>query len=114
MFRFSVYEEESVGVLVGVVSANDIDSGTFGQVQYTLDGPGANSFIINGSTGEIRTVVTLDRESRPESFDLVASATDQDQNSVDRNIGRAQVIITSKSHDSIVLYYYCILYSSGS
>ena len=35
-------EGEGVGAVVGRVSAADADSGTFGQVVYSLAGPGAN------------------------------------------------------------------------
>ncbi len=40
--RFSVYEGDSPGAMVGVVNAVDVDSGTFGQVVYGLAVPGAN------------------------------------------------------------------------
>lgn len=32
-------ENSPTGSFIGLVEANDIDSGTFGQVEYSLDGP---------------------------------------------------------------------------
>lgn len=49
-----------------VVSALDQDSGTNGQLDYTLtNGNKENSFSINRGTGEIRTTRPLDREKVP-------------------------------------------------
>ncbi len=42
LFRFAVSEGEAAGALVGVVTAIDIDSGSFGQVAYALAGPGVS------------------------------------------------------------------------
>ena len=41
-----MFENEQVGYLVGEVNAVDIDSGTFGLVEYSLSGPGATRYVI--------------------------------------------------------------------
>lgn len=33
-------ENSDIGTLIGTVEAMDIDSGTFGEIEYTLSGPG--------------------------------------------------------------------------
>ena len=40
-FSFSVQENEDVGFTVGEVFASDIDSGTFGDIMYSISGLGS-------------------------------------------------------------------------
>uniref|UniRef100_A0A3B3TF36 Protocadherin Fat 4 n=1 Tax=Paramormyrops kingsleyae TaxID=1676925 RepID=A0A3B3TF36_9TELE len=62
---------------VVVVSAVDHDSGPNGQIDYTIiSGNNENCFVIDQSTGEIRTTRPLDRE-KTARFVLSVKATDQ-------------------------------------
>ena len=62
---FQVTEERPVGTLVGMVQATDLDSGTNGEISFSIvtDTPAASLFSINASSGEIRTSEVLDRET---------------------------------------------------
>ena len=60
-YSFNV-EENSVGVHVGTVSADDKDDGVNSTVYFTLQ-DGADLFKINNETGEIRTVASLDYDT---------------------------------------------------
>ena len=62
---FQVIEEEPVGTIVGTVQATDLDSGTNGEISFSIvtDTPAALLFSINASSGEIRTLEVLDRET---------------------------------------------------
>lgn len=44
--RFAVQENEAVGTIVGVVFAEDIDTGTFGEIVYSISGFGSEKFVI--------------------------------------------------------------------
>ena len=39
-------ENEDVGFTVGEVSAEDIDSGTFGQIMYSISGLGSEKYVM--------------------------------------------------------------------
>lgn len=52
------------------------------------------SFEINATTGVITTSTQLDRELRPEPFNLMVTATDQDESVVDRNRVSVPLTIT--------------------
>ena len=54
------------------ISASDADSNT---LTYTLEGPGAGSFTIVSSSGQIRTTSSLDYEAR-QSYSLTVKADD--------------------------------------
>ena len=69
----SVAENTRSGQSIGdAVSASDADSNT---VRYSLEGPGADSFTIVSSSGQIRARALLDYESR-EFYSLTVKADD--------------------------------------
>ncbi|CAL1540134.1 unnamed protein product [Lymnaea stagnalis] len=61
-YRFSIRENLSPNSLVGQVIANDRDIGNNGLLQFFFSTPQTN-FTINSINGEIRTQVSLDRET---------------------------------------------------
>ena len=62
-YHTSISERASIGDVVLQVTATDRDVGIFGQVSYSiLDGNYNNHFFINGSSGEIKILLDLDRE----------------------------------------------------
>ena len=68
-----VAENTRAGQSIGdAVSATDADSNT---LRYSLEGPGADSFTIVSSSGQIRTRAPLDYESR-EFYSLTVKADD--------------------------------------
>ncbi len=78
----SVAENTGSGQNVGsAVSASDADSNT---LKYSLEGPGASSFTIVSSTGQIKTKAALDYEAR-DSYALTVKVDDGQKraNSVD-------------------------------
>lgn len=67
IYRANVSEGSSPGTHVIRVTAADMDHGSNGNLTYIIPaGIGDNKFRINPSTGEIRTVATLDREEKEE------------------------------------------------
>lgn len=44
--RFDVRENEPVDTTVGVVFAEDIDTGTFGEIVYSISGFGSEKFVV--------------------------------------------------------------------
>ena len=44
--RFAVRENEPVGTTVGVVFAEDIDTGTFGEIVYSISGFGSEKCVV--------------------------------------------------------------------
>lgn len=46
-FSFFVQENELEGFVVGEVFAEDIDSGTYGEVVYSISGPGSEKYVVN-------------------------------------------------------------------
>ena len=114
-----------MGFVVGEVLAEDIDSGTFGEVVYTISGLGSekyvvlkvitilslwhtliayelvfplSSFEINSTSGVIKTLSRLDRELRQEPFNLMVTATDQDETVASRNQVSVPLTITGMLH----------------
>ena len=83
MFNSSMYsggieENATVGTQVFVqppIAAYDVDTGPGGMFQYSLGSVGHTDFRIDPTTGEIFTVVRVDRERRPE-YNLMIIATD--------------------------------------
>ncbi|XP_050548978.1 protocadherin-like wing polarity protein stan isoform X2 [Daktulosphaira vitifoliae] len=61
----SVSEDALTGTSVLQVSASDADSGLNGRIKYAL-GDGVEAFVIDSTSGILRTAVTLDRESIPQ------------------------------------------------
>jgi len=92
-YNFNICENLPAGSTVGVVTAADRDSGTFGEVRYSLSGPGNENFYINSTTGEIKTTNVLDREAVGQ-FSLVATAVDGDTDPVGRRSSTVPVIVT--------------------
>ncbi|KAM7399908.1 hypothetical protein PAMP_019144 [Pampus punctatissimus] len=70
-----VPEDLPVNSVLLSVGATDADVGASAWIQYSLYGPGSQDFIIDADTGEVRSSVTLDRETTP-NYRLVAQATD--------------------------------------
>ena len=76
-YDFLIPESISYPTVVGIIQANDKDSGSGGDLRYSLSGQGASMFVINPQTGSISVApgVTLDRE-RIVKYDLLVTATD--------------------------------------
>ncbi|KAM7413789.1 hypothetical protein PAMA_020925 [Pampus argenteus] len=70
-----VPEDLPVNSVLLSVSATDADVGASAWIQYSLYGLGSQDFSIDGDTGEVKSSVTLDRETTP-NYRLVAQATD--------------------------------------
>ena len=71
-------ENCGVGATVAVMRANDPDSGTNGQIKYTLEsenGAAVTTFEIGETDGVLKTKLDLDRE-RKDSYTLKIRATD--------------------------------------
>ncbi|XP_042325607.1 protocadherin-23 [Sceloporus undulatus] len=65
VYEASIYENTAPGAVVIKVEATDKDSGINSLLQYEiLPGPGYETFQINSKTGEITTVIALDRETQ--------------------------------------------------
>ncbi|XP_024946918.1 protocadherin-like wing polarity protein stan isoform X2 [Cephus cinctus] len=62
-YQGSVLEDVLVGTSVLRVAASDSDMGLNGKVRYTLEDDGDGAFVIDPTTGIVRTAKTLDRES---------------------------------------------------
>ena len=77
----SLFENATVGSLVIMHKATDLDVGQSGKLVYTLSAvEPANAtsyFQINSSTGEITVKKQIDFETEPSSFALIITATDQ-------------------------------------
>ena len=76
-YSTNVPEDISIGTTILQVTASDDDSGMNGRVVYSIDsGNDKNSFMINGTTGDIVAVKTLDYENMKRHL-LSVQATDQ-------------------------------------
>lgn len=79
-YQASIPEDALVGTSVIQVHASDVDMGLNGRVRYSLSAPGTenseNSFVIDPSSGVIRTAKVLDRESVPH-YHLTVYAVDR-------------------------------------
>lgn len=63
-YSFAVTENQPVGILVGVVTATDIDNGTHAQLVYSIEPTfHSNHFSMNPLSGQIYTAAALDREA---------------------------------------------------
>lgn len=63
-YNIEVPENESVGVVVATLIANDPDEGVFGDVTYSISSEtSVNVFFLNSQSGELSLNATLDRES---------------------------------------------------
>ena len=72
---FSVLENQSGGVIVVRIIAEDLDSGSNSRVEYTLSQESQDYFTIEPQTGTIRSSVTFDREMNS-SYEITVTATD--------------------------------------
>ncbi|GAA5496108.1 hypothetical protein Rhal01_02289 [Rubritalea halochordaticola] len=71
---FAVNENDSVGIVVGTVTANDANAGDV--ITYSIiSGNHGGEFAIDANTGEITATVSLDREAVA-SYPLIVRATD--------------------------------------
>jgi len=85
-FDFSVAEDAKAGEVIGTIVAEDLDSGNFGEVLYSLKGFGSEKFYVQAETGDIMVAACgrsleeggtscLDWETE-QSFSLTYKATD--------------------------------------
>ncbi|GFR61021.1 protocadherin Fat, partial [Elysia marginata] len=74
-FSFEVDELSAPGTVVGQVSASDDDSGSPGTVTHSLSGTGSADFGIDGTTGQITVVGSLDY-TVTNLYNLIVTATD--------------------------------------
>ncbi|KAL0973926.1 hypothetical protein UPYG_G00213030 [Umbra pygmaea] len=78
LYAQTIPENTPEGRLILQVSASDADIQTNAQISYTISGDGADHFSVDSDTGELRTLLPLDREAR-ETYRLVARAEDGGQ-----------------------------------
>ncbi|XP_076439780.1 protocadherin Fat 4-like [Babylonia areolata] len=91
LYSFNISEEEPVGSVVGRVTAQDPDTGSSGQVRYTIDsGNEQGTFGLDGTTGRLSLQQKLDHEQKA-SYRLVVVATD---NSYEPKNDTATVTVT--------------------
>ena len=65
VIRLSIVENLSIGTEVALVEAEDKDSKElYGKITYALDGFGANDFIIDETTGQVKVDRVIDYESQ--------------------------------------------------
>ena len=87
--ELSVDENTRAGQNLGsAVSASDADSNS---LTYTLEGPGADSFTIVSSSGQIRTKSPLDHETR-QSYSVTVKVDDRQKR--DNSVAAKSVTIT--------------------
>ena len=85
----SVAENSAPGAAAGsAVRATDSDAGDAARLAYTLSGPAANLFDIDGSTGQIRvgSAAVLDFEAAVNSYSVTVTATDPSGDSGDVSV----------------------------
>ena len=75
VYSASIREELPADTFLLRVQATDLDFGSNGQVEYSLDPSGSNPFSINLTTGDIFSTARLDRENRS-SYTLLVTASD--------------------------------------
>ncbi|XP_015819377.1 protocadherin Fat 1a isoform X4 [Nothobranchius furzeri] len=66
VYSESVPEDSPAGRLILQVSASDVDIRSNAQISYELQGVGAELFMIDSETGELKTFQPLDREKQGE------------------------------------------------
>ncbi|XP_035670182.1 protocadherin Fat 4-like, partial [Branchiostoma floridae] len=72
-YTFTFPEEESASYVVGTISASDNDTGSNGDILYSIK-PSSSDFSVDPSTGQITTLGPLDRETSTQvQFVVVAS-----------------------------------------
>ena len=76
LYNATIAEDAPIGQFVATVISTDKDSGSQGDVSYTIvDGNTGNKFQMNASSGEIITIGELDRETTA-VFTLTVRASD--------------------------------------
>lgn len=75
VYKLSVPEDAEIGTRFGDVFARDYDSGSFGELTYTLRGFGADKFETNLKTGGVSIAKPLDYEAQ-KSYSLTMEAKD--------------------------------------
>ena len=77
-YNFTVAEKSNVGLIIGMVSASDDDSGQNQIITYHIESanPNGSFFTINAQTGEISILNSLDREPSSQ-HELVVVAANQ-------------------------------------
>lgn len=75
LYEVTVEENEHFGSSIARVTALDPDSGSNGEVMYTLSGPDSSKFRIDSKNGKITTYTLLDRE-KVDTYGLTVIASD--------------------------------------
>ena len=55
-YEFSVAEDAEAETVIGVIQAEDPDSGSFGEISYSIKGFGSEKFSVRELTGEVMTI----------------------------------------------------------
>ena len=93
-YNFSVAEDAPADFVIGTIKASDPDSGSYGEILYTIKGFGSEKFRVRPETGEIlvaacgsslSSLSCLDYEDR-QSFSLTFKATDGGGQSTTTNL----------------------------
>lgn len=92
-YEFSVYEDAIADTPVGKIEAFDSDSGSFGEIRYSLKGFGSEKFQVKAETGDIlvdscntgRQSSCLDYENQ-KTFSLTYTATDGGSQTTTTNV----------------------------
>lgn len=84
-YRFKVKENEKPEFLIGNITANDIDSGSFGDITYILKGFGSENFFTDEKLGGLYTQKNLDYEYQT-SYTLTIVAIDGGNREANANI----------------------------
>ena len=56
-YEFSVAEDAEAETVIGVIQAKDPDSGSFGEISYSIKGFGSEKFSVRELTGEVMTII---------------------------------------------------------
>ncbi|XP_019636288.1 PREDICTED: protein dachsous-like [Branchiostoma belcheri] len=75
-YRTDLREDENKAELNISISASDEDSGTNGDIRFSLHGEGSDLFLIDDMSGVVHLTGRLDYEDRP-SYNLTIAATDK-------------------------------------
>ena len=58
-YEFSVAEDAKAETVIGVIQAQDPDSGSFGEISYSIKGFGSEKFSVRELTGEVINIICL-------------------------------------------------------
>ena len=76
-YVMTVPENSHPGTFVGIVNASDVDLTSRGHISFFLSHPNSKAFNMNNITGNITTVLQLDREQR-DMYNFSVIARDED------------------------------------